>query len=221
MEIGGKRNRKAGRNRRLDGSGERQERSKKTLEREEKQILRENSEERGEEDRGEEKEMAREVLTPVPEPPNVPIDKDEGYCLTMHQPYASLLVEGIKKVEGRSWMSHKFRRGRLWISSSRHTPSKQEILQLEQHYRLTLEKGEEAVFPKEYPPQVLLGYVDVDRQISHQQYLSMYAGGEDNSSNYVFVCTNPTKLKFPIEMKGDHKVWKLEESIWKLAKNSF
>lgn len=26
-------------------------------------------------------------------------------CLTMHQPWASLLVHGIKRIEGRSWPS--------------------------------------------------------------------------------------------------------------------
>ena len=28
---------------------------------------------------------------------------DPGMCLSMHQPWASLLVSGIKKDEGRSW----------------------------------------------------------------------------------------------------------------------
>ncbi|KAJ0769957.1 putative ASCH domain, PUA-like superfamily, activating signal cointegrator 1 [Helianthus annuus] len=39
-------------------------------------------------------------------------------CLTMHQPWASLLVYGIKRIEGRSWPSpvtdqRDFRRRRL------------------------------------------------------------------------------------------------------------
>jgi len=39
--------------------------------------------------------------------------EDRGMCLTMHQPWASLLVAGIKRVEGRGWnTSH---RGPLWI----------------------------------------------------------------------------------------------------------
>lgn len=28
---------------------------------------------------------------------------DHGMCLTMHQPWASLLVHGFKRAEGRSW----------------------------------------------------------------------------------------------------------------------
>ena len=38
---------------------------------------------------------------------------DQGMCLSMHQPYASLLVHGFKRFEGREW-NHKFR-GPLYI----------------------------------------------------------------------------------------------------------
>ena len=38
---------------------------------------------------------------------------DDGMCLSMHQPWASLLVMGIKIHEGRTWYSQH--RGRLWI----------------------------------------------------------------------------------------------------------
>eukprot|EP01043_Picozoa_sp_COSAG02_P020479 COSAG02_NODE_1012_length_15221_cov_33.681524_5_plen_163_part_00 len=31
------------------------------------------------------------------------MDRDSGMCLSMHQPWASLLVAGIKTVEGREW----------------------------------------------------------------------------------------------------------------------
>ena len=33
---------------------------------------------------------------------------DQGMCLSMHQPYASLLVYGFKRFEGREW-THKYR----------------------------------------------------------------------------------------------------------------
>ena len=38
---------------------------------------------------------------------------DRMTCLTMHQPWASLLVYGIKRAEGRGWTTDF--RGRLWI----------------------------------------------------------------------------------------------------------
>lgn len=42
---------------------------------------------------------------------------DKMICLTMHQPWASLLVHGIKRVEGRGWNTDF--RGRLWIHAGR------------------------------------------------------------------------------------------------------
>lgn len=42
--------------------------------------------------------------------------RDDGWCLTMHQPWASYLVSGIKVHEGRTWYSPH--RGRLWIHAA-------------------------------------------------------------------------------------------------------
>jgi len=41
---------------------------------------------------------------------------DIGMCLSMHQPWASLLVHGFKRFEGREW-THKYR-GPLWIHAT-------------------------------------------------------------------------------------------------------
>ena len=43
----------------------------------------------------------------------------------MHQPWASLLVWGIKRIEGRGWSSPH--RGRLWIASTAKQPTQEEI----------------------------------------------------------------------------------------------
>ena len=50
---------------------------------------------------------------------------DSGTCLTMHQPWASLLIKGIKIHEGRVWNSNF--RGRLWIHSSSKAPDQETI----------------------------------------------------------------------------------------------
>lgn len=42
---------------------------------------------------------------------------DKMICLTMHQPWASLLVYGIKRAEGRGWNTDF--RGRLWIHAGK------------------------------------------------------------------------------------------------------
>lgn len=45
----------------------------------------------------------------------------KNLCLTMHQPWASLLVAGVKRVEGRSW--HTDHRGKLWVHAAAKEPS--------------------------------------------------------------------------------------------------
>ena len=74
---------------------------------------------------------------------------DHGLCLSMHQPYASLLVAGVKKCvvllvskhmykfgfrhEGRTWKTNH--RGRLWIAAAAKVPDDDEISALEIFYR--------------------------------------------------------------------------------------
>lgn len=54
-------------------------------------------------------------------------------CISMHQPWASLLVAGIKKHEGRSWYASH--RGRLWIAATAKPVERQEIEMMETFYR--------------------------------------------------------------------------------------
>ncbi|XP_051484711.1 activating signal cointegrator 1 isoform X2 [Apus apus] len=91
---------------------------------------------------------------------------DDGWCLSMHQPWASLLVRGIKRVEGRTWYTSH--RGRLWIAATAKRPSPQEISELEATYRMLLHKDVE--FPSDYPSGCLLGCVDVTDCLSQEQF---------------------------------------------------
>ncbi len=59
--------------------------------------------------------------------------RDDGMCLSMHQPWASMLVLGIKKHEGRSWYSAH--RGRLWIHAGSKKPDECDIKEMENFYR--------------------------------------------------------------------------------------
>lgn len=51
----------------------------------------------------------------------------------MHQPWASLVVAGIKKHEGRSWYTSH--RGRLWIAATAKPVDPNEVKVLENFYR--------------------------------------------------------------------------------------
>ncbi|KFV09347.1 Activating signal cointegrator 1, partial [Pterocles gutturalis] len=130
---------------------------------------------------------------------------DDGWCLSMHQPWASLLVRGIKRVEGRTWYTSH--RGRLWIAATAKRPSPQEISELETTYRMLLRKDVE--FPRDYPSGCLLGCVDVTDCLSQEQFNEQYPDlSQESGSPFVFICTNPQEMvvKFPI--KGKPKICK-------------
>lgn len=54
-------------------------------------------------------------------------------CMSMHQPWASLLIAGVKKHEGRSWYTSH--RGRLWIASTAKPVDAESIKEMENFYR--------------------------------------------------------------------------------------
>nr|XP_056721884.1 activating signal cointegrator 1 [Euleptes europaea] len=140
---------------------------------------------------------------------------DDGQCLSMHQPWASLLVKGIKRVEGRTWYSAL--RGRLWIAATAKRPSPQEIAEAEASYKVLLRKDLE--FPKDYPSSCLLGCVDLIDCLSQEQFREQHSQlSQESASPFVFVCSNPQEMvvKFPI--KGKHKIWKLDPNVHQGAK---
>jgi len=139
---------------------------------------------------------------------------DDGMCLSMHQPWASLLIRGIKMHEGRSWyISH---RGRLWIHAAAKEPDQQTISQMEEFYKLR-DPNNEIDFPTEYPTSVLLGCVDVIDCLDRTTYLEQYPDGESDSE-YVLICENPQELFFKLPMRGQHKIYKMESHAHQAAK---
>ncbi|KAF3774712.1 Activating signal cointegrator 1 [Nymphaea thermarum] len=78
-------------------------------------------------------------------------------CLTMHQPWASLLIHGIKRIEGRSWPSPI--RGRLWIHAAAKVPDPETISAMELFYReiYAVDGVSDLKFPEHYPVSRLLG----------------------------------------------------------------
>ncbi|GBM54626.1 Activating signal cointegrator 1 [Araneus ventricosus] len=139
---------------------------------------------------------------------------DEGHCLSLHQPYASLLVAGIKRHEGRVWYTSY--RGRLWIHSAGKVPTKQEIEEVENMYRHIRGNCD---FPKTYPHGCLLGCVDLVDCLPQDEYKVQYPDGEI-ASPYVFICENAKQLSIKFPMKGKHKIFKLDSNIHLAAKKT-
>ncbi|XP_014215144.1 activating signal cointegrator 1 [Copidosoma floridanum] len=139
---------------------------------------------------------------------------DKGVCLSMHQPYASLLVRGIKKTECRTWYSSH--RGRLWIASTAKEPRAEEIKAIEDMYRHISSK--ETEFPQSYPTGCLIGCVTVTDVLSQEEYqkLNPYSPVE---SPYIFMCENFFELPLKYPLQGKHKIYKLEPVIHRAALN--
>ena len=130
---------------------------------------------------------------------------DQRCAMSMHQPYASLLVAGIKIHEGRSW--YTAHRGRLWIASTVKSADLEEIKQLENFYKLHY-KQKTFNFPTQYPAGVLLGCVNVTECLPQEEYRKMYPDGESESP-FVLICTEPQELSVRFPVKGEHKICKL------------
>ncbi|TTA54983.1 Activating signal cointegrator 1 [Bagarius yarrelli] len=135
---------------------------------------------------------------------------DGGWCLSMHQPWASLLIRGIKRVEGRTWYTSH--RGRLWIAAAAKRPTPQEIAGVEAMYRQIFKH--DLQFPEEYPTGCLLGCVNVTDCLSQEQFREQYPhNGDESASPFVFICTNPQELLVKFPMKGKHKICKSRLSL--------
>lgn len=137
---------------------------------------------------------------------------DQGLCLSMHQPHASLLVAGIKTHEGRSWYSSH--RGRLWIASAAKVPSTEEISNIQHVYNILENKT--IKFPETYPTSCLLGCVTVVDVLPQEEYRKQYPEGE-NESPYVFICENSYMLPINFPMKGKHKIYKMDKRLHQAA----
>uniref|UniRef100_UPI00358EF0F1 activating signal cointegrator 1 n=1 Tax=Myxine glutinosa TaxID=7769 RepID=UPI00358EF0F1 len=134
---------------------------------------------------------------------------DAGLCLSLHQPWASLLVRGIKKTEGRSW--YTAHRGRLWIAAAAARPTPEEVASTEEMCR-HLNQDEKLPFPKDYPTSCLLGCLILTDCLTQEQYRAQFPDGESDSP-FLFICENPQELRLKFPIKGQHKIWKLDSNM--------
>ncbi|ONK72306.1 uncharacterized protein A4U43_C04F17960 [Asparagus officinalis] len=142
-------------------------------------------------------------------------------CLTMHQPWASLLVHGIKRIEGRSWPSPIT--GRLWIHAASKVPEPETIKAMEDFYReiYAVNGITDIKFPEHYPVSRLLGCVEVVGCLKCEELVSWEAVPEsvrlEGLTNFCWLCEQPQKLMVPFEMRGYQGVYNLEKRIYDAA----
>lgn len=139
--------------------------------------------------------------------------RDDGVCMSMHQPWASLLAAGIKTHEGRVWSTNY--RGRLWIHAA--SAAAHDVEETEKHYSQFMSPGQ--TFPKHYPTRVLLGYVYVTECMDLETYEAAFpAEVRQERSPFSFICTEPKELPFPLPMDGNHKLFSLDHKVLVAAK---
>ncbi|KAF2287658.1 hypothetical protein GH714_002154 [Hevea brasiliensis] len=139
----------------------------------------------------------------------------------MHQPWASLLVYGIKRIEGRSWPAPI--RGRLWIHAASKVPEEATIKAMEDFYKeiYAVNGITEIKFPEHYPVSRLLGCVEVVGCVRCEELASWEAVPEgarlEGQTDFCWLCEEPQKLLVPFEMRGYQGVYNLEKKIYEAA----
>lgn len=139
----------------------------------------------------------------------------------MHQPWASLLVYGFKRFEGREW-SNKFR-GPLWIHATQKKPSQHEVDELEAKYTEFYRSiGEDLPpFPERYLTGSVVGKVDLIDVISYDEYSDTIPKKlqEQTEASFLFVVRNPQYLDIPLKLSGSPGLYKLPKEILYGAKD--
>lgn len=144
---------------------------------------------------------------------------DKRNCLSMHQPWASLLIEGFKRFEGRNWSTEV--RGPLWIHAAQRVPTPEEIEAVEsQCIDMYNDASERPDLPERYPTGVLLGRIELVDCLNDEEYHTKIPDElrEPSECKFHFVVKNPEKLIVPIRMTGGKKIFKLEHDLWDGAK---
>lgn len=142
-------------------------------------------------------------------------------CLTLHQPWASLLVYGIKRVEGRSWPAPL--RGRLWIHAASKVPDSDTIKAMENFYReiYAVNGITDLKFPEHYPVSRLLGCVEVVGCVKCEELACWKEVPEgvrlEAQTEFCWLCEQPQKLIIPFEMRGYQRIYNLERKIYEAA----
>ncbi|KAE8779152.1 nuclear pore complex protein NUP98B [Hordeum vulgare] len=126
-------------------------------------------------------------------------------CLTRHQPWASLLVHGIKRVEGRSWPSPVT--GRLWIHAASKVPDPDTVAAMEDFYReiYAVDGGASRVVGC-VRSEELVCWEDVPQSVRLE-----------GLTDFCWLCENPQKLVVPFEMRGYQGVYNLERRVYEGA----
>lgn len=145
---------------------------------------------------------------------------EDNKCLSMWQPWASLLVYGFKRFEGRHWDTNY--RGPLWIHAGAKEPDQDTIKAVEDQYRKLYQGVQMPEFPKSYPTGCVIGVIDLQDVIDQKLYTDCvpkkYTG--ESTSEHLFVIRNPRKLRVNIKCSGSKGIYDLQAGLVSTAINT-
>jgi hypothetical protein len=144
-------------------------------------------------------------------------------CISIKQPFASLIVEGVKDIENRTWkLPEKYKGQRVLIHASADKSLDLSIL-TRQQYEFACEKLDPIpTMPVEkYLRGAIIGSIEiVDCVINHESIWAEKTEGvlvghafytkEETKTIYNWVLANPIKFPKPIPVKGKLGFWEFE-----------
>ncbi|KAL0920485.1 hypothetical protein M5K25_009625 [Dendrobium thyrsiflorum] len=130
-------------------------------------------------------------------------------CLTMHQPWASLLIHGIKRIEGRSWPAPLT--GRLWIHAASKVPEPDTIKAMEKFYReiYAVDGVTDIKFPEHYPVSRLLA---AEFRAGKEEFAEFFLRSEKYSSNFGFLGMTAKKVD-ALEKRLEGEMNQIKETV--------
>ena len=141
-------------------------------------------------------------------------------CLSMWQPWASLLIWGFKRFEGRSWDTNY--RGPLWIHAGAKEPDPELVKNIETQYRRLYDGVDLPPFPSSYPTGCLLGVIDLQDVIDQKvytEYIPKKFTGE-STEPFLFVVRNPRRLMVNIRALGSRGIFDVDENLVSASVNT-
>lgn len=141
-------------------------------------------------------------------------------CLSMWQPWASLVISGIMRFEGRTWNTSY--RGPLWIQAGARPTDSDDVKKCEKLYSEIYKDYNLPSFPKTFPEKMIIGVVDLQDVWTQEEYKQRIKTpfNQESNSPFVFVFRNPRKLLVPIKHAGQQQIFDLPNEVVKPAIHS-
>ena len=159
----------------------------------------------------------------IPAAPVRTTTSDEGWVLTMHQPWASLLVHGIKRAEGRSWASGV--RGRVYIHAGHKQPEPETMAAVKAQYAAIYEEQgiTEGVWPSFFPTGCIIGSVTIVGCVPAEAFHAPSAPipahiQHESEADCVYLCEDACILTQRLPCDGAPKFWRLPNAMHAQAK---